>query len=459
MDLNFQDSNERKFLQVYNYYKKLILDGTLKAGSRLMSIRKASEELAISRTTVESAYLQLAAEGYIISKPQSGYYISSEIPGSSRKEEKKLSRKKDSEKLLYDFTSANPDKSSFQFELWRRYIKSALRQDERLMFYGEPQGEPELREAVSTYLGKNRHVICNPEDVYIGAGVQSLLHILLPRLKNRKRVYFSNSEFTQGRQIFEDYGYETYGVKLSSFILGNSTVWEDMKGSILYFSAVGHHNRSPKEVVRFRMDLLKNSREYDILIIEDDYGSEFRYGNNNIPSLQGLAGGDGVYYLGTFSRMLVPSIRMSYMVVPESESEELRAALKNYNQTASKAEQIALCQFIRDGHLERQIRKSRRLNREKAETLYRIAEEVFGDMVKAYIDNTGMNVVLEVTSDMTPEEVEKKAENAGVAVKTGAVTEENDGRRCRVLLSCTPMKEEDIHNGLARLKEVFVQNI
>mgnify|MGYP002237136786 CR=1 FL=1 len=118
-----------------------------------------------------------------------------------------------------------------------------------------------------------------------------------------------------------------------------------------------------------RMKLLKDAAREDMLIIEDDYNSEFRYYNRPTPSLQGLSGGRGVVYLGTFSRLLLPSIRMSYMVLPPDLLKRYQERGRFYNQTASKAEQIALCQFIRDGHLESQIRKSKKLYAAKAKCL------------------------------------------------------------------------------------------
>ena len=128
-----------------------------------------------------------------------------------------------------------------------------------------------------------------------------------------------------------------------------------------------------------RMDLLKEAFEKDILIIEDDYNSEFRYYNRPTPSLQGLAGGRGVVYLGTFSRLLLPSIRMSFMVLPPELLPVYRERSHYYNQTSSKTEQIALCQFIRDGHLESQIRKARKLYTAKAKKLCEDIGRIFGD--------------------------------------------------------------------------------
>lgn len=134
----------------------------------------------MSRTTMETAYLLLAAEGYLIAKPQSGYYVTDIAKARQYSGEKKEKGEKPREAVRYDFVSASVDKESFRFEVWRRYMKSALRQDSRLLSYGEPQGEADFREVLGKYLLEKRNVLCSSEQIVIGAGVQSLLHILCP---------------------------------------------------------------------------------------------------------------------------------------------------------------------------------------------------------------------------------------------------------------------------------------
>ena len=175
MKLDLNDPGLNLYLRVYNYYKDLICSGKMQPGTRLPSIRKCAMQLQLSRTTVETAYMLLAAEGYILSRPQSGYYVTEILNSGPREAWKPGGKETDGPKIRYDFASSNVDRDSFQFDLWRRYIKSSLRQDERLLSYGEPQGERELREAICSYLGRHRGVVCTPEHIVVGAGVQSLV--------------------------------------------------------------------------------------------------------------------------------------------------------------------------------------------------------------------------------------------------------------------------------------------
>ena len=124
-------------MRVDRSYKELIITGKLAPGARIASIRRCAKQLQLSRTTVETAYMLLAAEGYIVSRPQSGYYVTEFFSDKDRGGREPEAAKEDSARIRYDFASSRVDRDSFQFDLWRRYIKSALRQDERLLSYGE----------------------------------------------------------------------------------------------------------------------------------------------------------------------------------------------------------------------------------------------------------------------------------------------------------------------------------
>ncbi len=458
MELNLNDPGRSRYLRVYEYYKELIVSGQMRSGAKLPSIRKCSLQLQISRTTVETAYMLLAADGYILSRPQSGFYVTDAGLAVKREEmEKRALEPVKQLEIRYDFASSTVDRESFQFELWRRYVKSALRQDERLLSYGEPQGELEFREALCSYLGRHRNVICTPERSVVGAGVQSLLHILCPMLRGRKRAWFYNPSFRQGRQIFEDYGFGTGGIR---------EYWqrdERKKGEVCYLTPSQMTVWGEVMPVDARMQLLKDAVRDDMLIIEDDYNSEFRYYNRPTPSLQGLSGGRGVVYLGTFSRLLLPSIRMSYMVLPPELMSLYQERGDCYNQTASKAEQIALCQFIRDGHLESQIRKSKKLYAAKAKNLCDAVYRIFGEKARTHLGDAGFLVLVELDSPLTSREIAKRAARAGVAVRPVDATENLLNGQAhhfredypKILLSCASMGVERYGEALGILKEVL----
>lgn len=421
------------YMEIYDYYKSLILTGKLPKASRLPSIRRCSAELGVSRTTVENAYLQLAADGYILSKPQSGYYVT-DIASHSQKKSENI-KKSDTEKkeIIYDFASLKADRESFDFDLWRRYLKSALRQDDRLLSYGEVQGEAELRQVLSKYITENRNVMCNEDDIVIGAGVQSLLNILCGIIGDRKSVFFRDPSFLQGIAIFDDHKF--------------TVTKSESNADVIYISPSHINSWGDVMPTQERLELLKKAHENGTLIIEDDYDSEFGYFNRPTPSLQGLDGGENVVYLGTFSKLLVPSIRISFMILPEKLKSAYKKKANAYSQTVSTTDQIALCQFIRDGHMSRRIKKVRKLYSQKAVELNNAIHSVFGKMAKTHIGQTGFIIKLRLDCELSADEIIKRAEKSGISLRTGEQSE-----KPQLLLSCSSVKTEDFLPAMQLLK-------
>ncbi len=445
------------YIQLYEYYKRRIINGEIKSGSRLPSIRKCAAELELSKTTVETAYFQLAAEGYVTSKANSGFYISDlssftdsfAFHGAEKSDVNRLREKgHENSKIKYDFASSSVDSESFDFALWRRYMKSALRDDERLLSYGEPQGEYDLREAICDYAAKSRDTVCTPEQVVIGSGVQSLLYILCAVMGERGRnAAFSGFYFEKGETVFRDMGYNVFSYP------GRADVSEFVRDdiSVVYVSPSGFNERGEVLPVHDRLKLIEYAREHNALIVEDDYDSEFRYYGRPVPSLQGLDAGRNVVYLGTFSKLLIPSLRVSFMILPTSIMPKYEKIKNSYSQTASKAEQIALGRFIRDGYLSSQIRKVRKLYMNKSRKLCSDAETVFDDKAKCEVSEGGFLIRLDVKSDKKSEELKKIARSNGVALR--AVTESGEKGIKSAILSCSPMPAERFPQALNVLYE------
>lgn len=440
MNLDLHSSQSTRYMQVYDYYKDLIVTGRLMPGTKMPSIRRCAIQLGLSRTTIETAYLCLAADGYIISRPQSGYYVTGRTVKTTSLYGKNTATttSASADKILYNFTSNNVDADSFDFNLWRRYIKSTLRQDKRMLTYGEPQGEYELREVICRYVVNKRNAVCRPENIVIGAGSQALMNLLCPLIRDRKNVCFHDARFEQGMVIFEDYGFQ---------------ITQDEKlADVLYMAPSHMSSLGDVMSVEKRLALLKDCSAHNRLIIEDDYDNEFRYFSKPIPCLQGLAGGDNVVYLSTFSKLLLPSIRLSFMILPDALLPLYEKKKALYNQTASKSEQLALCQFLRDGHLDSQIRKLKRLYSNKAKTLYTLLEEAFGNQAEVYMGESVFLVHLKLRCGMTGKELRDKAKERGLLV-FHKDSEKNKGY-AHIALSCCEVPVESFPAAVALLKEI-----
>lgn len=446
MNLDLHTGQSTRYMQVYDYYKELIESGRLTQGTRMPSIRRCSEQLGVSRTTIETAYLCLAADGYIIARPQSGYFVTGRTPKGGAPSAAQP-KKPGQPPILYDFTSNNVDAESFDFGLWRRYIKSTLRQDGRMLTYGEPQGEYELREVLSDYIVNKRNAVCRPDSIVIGAGSQALLNLLCPLLKEsgKNSVCFHDAHFPQGQIIFEDH---------------NFAIEEDMeRAGVLYMTP--SHMPSGENVmsVERRFSLLKDCAVHSRLIIEDDYDNEFRYFSKPIPCLQGLSGGEGVVYLSTFSKLLLPSIRLSFMVLPDSLLPLYEKKKRLYNQTASKSEQLALCQFLRDGHLDSQIRKLKRLYTNKAKILSGLLEDTFKDKAQVFLGESVSLVHLRLQCKMTGAELCERAKEKGLLVfhkpsdESAAETPGGTDGYAHIALSCCEVPAERFPDAVRLLAE------
>ncbi len=428
----FDETGKPLYLRLYNYYYEMIVNGKLLPGTRIPSIRSCSEQLGMSRTTVETAYMTLVDDGYIISRPKSGFYVTDlAIKKTVRKQQ--LQKTKAMNTAKFNFTSAGADIESFNFDLWRRYIKSALRQDNRLISYGEPQGEPELREALAEYIEQKRNVICTSDNIVVGAGIQSILHILCPLIKNYRTIRFRTESFKQGEAIFRDHGLRIC----------------DEPAEIIYTTPSHIDNFGKVMSTDERIDLINRAARTGCLIIEDDYDSEFAYTQRKSSSLQGLAAGENVVYAATFSRLLLPSIRMSFMVLPETLMKKYAMISDQYNQTASKTEQIALSQFIRDGNLDSQIRKQKKIYSLKLKQLTESVQKLLGNNVIICDTDSDIHIRIILKNGISPYELMQNAQSNGIRIKAVADNE----NRTSVILSCTSVRSDDIDEAVAIIKK------
>lgn len=426
-------SKRKLYMQVYDYYKTLIESGKLSEGTKLPSIRRCAEERAVSKTTIEQAYMCLCDDGYAVPKSQSGYYVS-----KRGRSPKSISSPADSETgisdIVYDFSSSGVDSESFNLDIWRRYVKSALRQNDRLLYYGEPRGEGDLRREIAKYARETRNCVCDENSIVIGAGVQTLLSILCPLLSDKKNVSFDDILYKQGVAVFKDHGF--------------SVVSDRSQGDVIYTSPSYITKWGDTMSVRERFSLTEYAQKNGKLIIEDDYGSEFRYFNRPTPSLQGLDGGENTVYLGTFSKLLLPSIRISFMILPPVLNEKYCEKGTVYNQTVSKSEQIALCSYIRDGHLSAQIRKSRKLYTQKAKLLSDLLTNENDGKIIIEKSNSPLYVCCKTDCGMTANEIYEKAKLFGISL----IPVGDEKKSAKIALSVSSVGSEKFNEAVFILK-------
>ena len=444
------------YLQVADFIKEQIRLGQVTPGMRLPSVRDLSAALHLSRTTTETCYSKLTAEGYLVSKPQSGYFVADlQLPKQLPRE---LPSGSTRPAARYDFANNYVDGTTFPSVIWRRHIGQALKEKAALTGYGEPQGEPALREALADYSHRARGVVCAADQIVISAGVQSLFVILVALLQDRlfraaPQIAWERPGFPQGEEIFRRQGWD--------IVHFDTEALDKVPARLLYVSPSNpYKGRSLTPDLRRR--LLRWTQERDGCILEDDYNGEFRYFTTPVSSLQGMGDGEHIVYLGSFSRLLFPSLRISYMVLPPGLLPDYRRIGRLYNQTSSTIEQLALASFIREGSLRRHVKKLRRLYRRKADLLQQALAQHCGSRVQVRAYESGLHMRIAVDSPWDAQELARRAEAAGVRVlpvPTGQdVPSARSGNRigAEILLSFAGISETDIDPAVARLAKAWM---
>lgn len=446
--LNLNEAGEEPlYQQLYRFFCDAIAHGQIAAGEHLPSIRRLAEDLNVSRTTVETAYQQLCVEGYVESRPQRGYYaLALPIAPQTNAAAQDPSPAPSAPKLRYRFSTDSIDRRAFRVELWQKYIREVLTHREIITAYGDHQGEPELRAALAEYSHSVRGVSALPERIVVGAGMQPLLFMLSGMLRRNDRMIGMESPgFAQAEQVFADCGLEICrlpgdesGIRLDAL--------EESGVRIIY---VNPTNRlgfgSPIPMAR-RVELIDWANRRGALILEDDYNGELRYSARPIPAMQSV-GGDNVVYLGTFSKVLLPSVRMGYLVLPPSLAAVYHERASAYNQTASRIEQLALARMIREGELEKQLRRLRKLYSAKGELLLRCLQSEFGGGIEIAMQETALRTVVSPGIDADTAELCALAARHDVLVLPFGENE----RPGRVLLGFSGIAQEDIPEAVHRL--------
>ena len=376
----------KKYTQLYNTIKDMIVTGELQPGDKIPSVRKAAGIYNVSLTTVQSAYFELCADGYIITHSKSGYFVSGILHDQPAEE-----YTKEQNSTIYDLSGGIADAESFDFSLWQRYIKSALRQSDRLLSYSQPKGEYDLRCAIAQYIKEKRNVITSPDRIIIGAGVQPLLHILCSLLDKNLCVSFPDKSFVLGMSVFSDYGFDIHT--------------RDKDADVIYVSPSHMTRWGDVMPIKRRLELVDYSQKHHSLVIEDDYENEFLYNVKPTPSLYALGKGN-IIYMSSFSAMLLPGIRVSFMVLTKELAKKYDQSAFRYAQTAGKTEQIALCSYIRDGHIQSQTRKIRRLYSAKTKTFAGMLKKLLPDAEMEIGENT-LQIILVTAWNRSLAEFEK----------------------------------------------------
>ena len=452
------------YQQIYEHLTEQIRNGTLRKGDRLPGKRNLAGQLAVAVNTVDTAYQMLVAEGYLEARERSGFFVleyagAPAWEGLAAEKAGEVEAAAPSPAPRFDLSTGAVDTALFPFRTWGRLQKELLYNGAELLRHGHRQGDMELRRELAEYLRSYRGVVCTPEQIVVGAGVEYLLGLLAQLLRGSVAAV-ENPGYDRPRTILENNGIPCRCVDIDGGGLDPAGL-EESGADLCYVTPSHHFPTGVTMPAGRRAQLLRWAGEkLGRYILEDDYDAEFRFDVRPLPSLQGMAGGAGrVVYLCTFSKSLAPSIRIACMVLPRELLERYRAAFGTYSNTVSRFEQQTLRRFLEEGYFTRHLARMRSAYKGRMERLAAALEEAFGrENIRLEGRHTGLHLLLTLPGGPGEAEMIASALEEGVRVRgLGEYYMERRERRPEnsVILGYASVRDEDIPVLAGALKRAW----
>ncbi|GIJ52182.1 GntR family transcriptional regulator [Virgisporangium aliadipatigenens] len=446
--------------QIYRQLHAAILDGRLRPGERMPPSRELASRIRVSRNTVAAAYERLTAEGFLEGRVGAGTYVcGAHVAKATRArrapvgsiEPRALWRDLDLSVrdpplgCEFDFRVGVPDPGLFPLDAWRRLVAAELRRDAfRAASYGEPSGHPGLRAAVARHLGTSRSVRVGADDVVVTHGAQQALDVIGRVLVDVGTcVAVERPGYAMARELFRTLGARVVGVPVDSEGLDVSALPAQAR---LVYTTPSHQFPlgTPMSLAR-RTALLAWAEHHRAAIIEDDYDSEFRYGDRPLEPLQSLDRSGRVIYVGSFSKTLSPMLRLGFLVAPASLRNAVRRAKQVTDWHTEVPSQAALARFIDDGLLARHIRRASRVYAERHALISTVLRRDFAPWFDVVPSSAGLHLCVLLRDGVTVDLDRARELSVGVADLSGY------GGGPGLVLGFGMIPAERIPEGLRRL--------
>jgi len=428
------------YRQLYDWFQKAIVEGRLRPGQRIPSTRGLAAELKVSRIPVLTAYEQLFAEGYLETFKGAGTTVAASIPrletvpasrinrtASGQTRPPRLARRM---KLAIAtpvasvpppgaaFGSCQPSLKEFPFQIWSSLVaRHARHMKTTSMGYGDVMGQPSFREAIAEYLGAARGVHCDPSQIMVVAGSQHGLQITARTLLDEgDPVWMENPGYPRARRAFWMAGAKLVPVPVDREGLDvEAAIRRCPHARAAYITPSHQFPMGVTMSATRRMQLTNWASHADGWIIEDDYNSEFRFAGHPVAALQAFSD-ERVIYVGTFSKVLFPALRIGYLVIPKALVKAFCVARDNMDIFPAPLLQEVLADFIREGHFARHIRRMRMLYSSRRQKLISALRVILDARVEITDTDAGMHLVVLLPQDVDDVELGRRAEAAGLAV-------------------------------------------
>ena len=389
-----------------------IRQGALRAGVRLPSSRQLAAQLGVSRGVVSDVYAQLEAQGFIAMRPRSAPVVAAVSRPAARPP--RAEQQQAAKPPRFDMTPTTPDVTLFPTRRWLAALDhSARRAPARALDYGDPRGDPGLRETLADHLGRTRGVVADPSQIVVvqgaGQGTDLLLRLLAAR--GGRRVAVEDPSVNRQHEQIDALGLEAAGREVDD----DGMVVDGLEADAVIVTPA---HQFPTGVVlsgERRRELLAWSRERAGVVIEDDYDAEFRYDREAVRALQGLDP-ERVAYLGTASKSLAPALRLGWLVAPPQLVEEAVRTKRLLDDASPVLEQLALRRMIESGDYDRHVRHVRAVYRARRDRLLAaLAEHVPGLRIQGVA--AGLHVLVRLPAGSDDELIAREAAREGVHVE------------------------------------------
>ena len=477
--LHLDDSSEVPlYQQIYEQIRDAIMAGQVSAGDKLVSIRKLANDLDVSHTTVEQAYLQLAVEGLVENVPRSGYIVEQvdieyfKLARTANEQAIKLleqarSRKaffaenRDGGAARYDFSYANLQPDSFPVKLWRQLGDEVLYMNTSpdLARYSYTDEVCALQVELAGLLSRTRGVNCSAEQVILQAGTGEALGMIMQLFDAAHDVLgVEDPGYATVHEVARRQGFTMVPLPVGHGADAFLAALDERKPKIVFTTPSHQFPTGRLLPLDGRIRLLKWAEENDAYIIEDDSCNEFRYATRPVPSLQSLDAFGRVVYLCNISKVLSPSLRIAYAVLPPALLERYWDLFNYAHPSVSWLEQAVLAKFIADGHWDAHVRKTAKGNHRRHDELLRCLKEQFGGIVAISGADTGMHLHVTVDNGMTEPELLASALQQGAKVYgTSRMRLADDKPGSSVMIGFSAIAFEDIEPGVQALRRAWLK--
>ncbi|MCZ4279216.1 PLP-dependent aminotransferase family protein [Kiloniella laminariae] len=472
------------YRQLYTGIRRLILSGDLPPGIKLPASRTIATELSISRTTVINTIEQMISEGFLETRRGAGTYVSHHLPAMTdfyqsideddpqqdvEAPDLKLSRRGQGyadlphqyePEGIYTF---RPSQSAYELlphdvfsRLTNRYQRRPTPAD---LTYADRGGFMPLREAISSYLKTSRSIRCTPEQVIITSGTQSALHLISQLLLDPgDAVWMEDPGHMAARCVFEGSGANVVPVPLDEHGFNPELCppeHKDKPVKLAYVTPSSQHPLGCRMPLTRRIELLDWAQQNDAWIFEDDYNSEFRYTGRPLAALQGLDKSGRVLYVGSFTKILYPGIRLGYMIVPGSMSEAFAHASTIMQRSTPKLIQQVITDFINEGFFATHMRKMRKIYDQRQKVLLAAAEEHLKGLVNISPVEQGFHCNAWLPDHVDAQEIEDILRQAGYAVNNIDYYCIRPYRRKGFMIGFAGTPEEEIPAGIQGMAKIL----